>query len=240
MPSYTATKNRFEVKYLVSTRAMAELTAALGEYVIPDPHAGGDGGYGVFSIYWDSPDFRLFWEKVEGLKDRRKFRLRRYLGSEDVFLEIKQRHDRTLQKRRATWPVERVVRAFGDGGQFDWDAVADDPVGAEAVLMAQGLRLTPRVGILYRRRALFGAFDPELRVTFDSRIQYRIAGLDIARPFDTGKYALDPRVTVMEIKYNHRAPVWLTKMIRRYELRIVRMSKYCSAVDRQFFRGQLT
>ena len=240
MPTYTATKNRFEVKYLVATRALGELTGALGEYVVPDPHAGGEQGYSVFSIYWDSPDFRLFWEKIEGLKSRRKFRLRRYVGSDDVYLEIKHRHDRTLEKRRATWPVERAVRAFGDGRQFDWEAVGDDPVGTEAVLMAQGLRLTPRVGILYRRRAMFGAFDPELRVTFDSRIHYRTSGLDIAHPFDTGKYALDPRVTVMEIKYNHRAPIWLTKMIRRYELRIVRMSKYCTAVDREYFRGQLT
>ena len=240
MPSYTATLNRFEVKYLVATRAMPELSAALGEYVVPDPHAGGEQGYGVFSIYWDSPDFRHFWEKVEGIKYRRKLRFRRYLGSDQVFVEIKQRHDRTLQKRRATWPVERVVRAFGDGHTVDWDAVGDDKVGTEGLLMAQRYRLFPRMGILYRRRALFGAFDPELRVTFDSRIQYRTAGLDIARPFDTGKYVLDPRVTVMEIKYNHRAPVWLTKMIRRHELRIVRMSKYCSAVDREYFAGQLT
>ena len=240
MPSYTATKNRFEVKYLVATRALSELTGALGDYVIPDPHAGGEQGYGVFSIYWDSPDFRLFWEKVEGLKDRRKFRLRRYLGSDDVFLEIKQRHDRTLQKRRATWPVERATRAFGDGRSVDWEAVGDDPVGSEALVMVHSLRLAPRVGIFYRRRALFGAFDPELRVTFDSRIQYRTTGLDIARPFDTGKYVLDPRVTVMEIKYNHRAPVWLTKMVRRHELRIVRMSKYCTAVDREYYDNQLT
>jgi SPX domain protein involved in polyphosphate accumulation len=240
MPSYTATLNRFEVKYLVSTRALPELMGALGDYVVPDPNAGGETGYGVFSIYWDTPDFQLFWEKVEGLKYRRKFRLRRYLGSEKVFLEIKQRHDRTLQKRRSTWPVERVVRAFGDGSNLSWDAVGDDPVGSEGLLMAERLRMTPRVGILYRRRALFGAFDPELRVTFDSRVQYRTAGLDIAHPFDTGKYVLDPRVTIMEIKYNHRAPVWLTKMIRRHELKIVRMSKYCSAVDREYYRGQLT
>lgn len=240
MPSYTATKNRFEVKYLVSTRALSDLTSALGDFVIPDPHAGGDQGYGVFSIYWDSPDFRLFWEKVEGLKYRRKFRFRRYLGSDKVFLEIKHRHDRTLEKRRSTWPVERVKRAFGDGRSFDWEAVGDDPVGSEGLVMAQSLRLTPRVGILYRRRALFGAFDPELRVTFDSRIQYRTTGLDIARPFDTGKYVLDPRVTIMEIKYNHRAPVWLTKLVRRHELRIVRMSKYCTAVDREYYDNQLT
>lgn len=240
MPASVATLNRFEVKYLVPTRALPELSAELGEYVVPDPHSGGSRGYGVFSIYWDSPEFTFFWEKVEGLKFRRKLRFRRYLGSNDVFIEIKQREDRTVQKRRAVWSVERTARAFGAGDRLDWDLVEGDPVAAEAMSLAQRLRLFPRVGILYRRRALFGAFDPELRVTFDSRLQYRTTGLDIAHPFDTGKYLLDPRATVMEVKYDHRAPVWLTKLARRHELHIIRLSKFCSAIDREYFEHQLT
>lgn len=240
MPPAVATLNRYEVKYLVATRSLPELLAELGAYVVPDSNSGGAQGYGVFSIYWDSPGFTLFWEKIEGLKTRRKLRFRRYLGSDAAFLEIKHREDRTLRKRRTTWPVERLTRAFGDGQDLDWELAAEDPVVAEAMAMVGRLRLAPRVGILYRRRAFFGAFDPELRVTFDSRIQYRTAGLDLARPFDTGKYVLDPRATVLEVKYNHRAPIWLTKVARRRELRLVRMSKYCSAVDAEFFGHELT
>lgn len=240
MPSSVATFNRFEVKYLVATRAIPELSAELGEYVVPDPHSGGAQGYGVFSIYWDSPELTFFWEKVEGLKTRRKLRFRRYLGGDEVFIEIKQRQDRTVQKRRTVWSVERTAAAFRADGQLEWDLAADDPVASEAMALAQRLRLQPRAGILYRRRALFGAYDRELRVTFDSRLQYRTAGLDIARPFDTGKYLLDPRATVMEVKYDHRAPVWLTKLARRHELRIIRLSKYCSAIDREYFEHQLT
>jgi hypothetical protein len=235
MPATLAALNRFEVKYLVATRALPALAAELGEYVVPDPHSADPRGYGVFSLYWDSPSFTFFWEKIEGLEIRRKLRFRRYLGSEDVFLEIKARQDRTVQKRRAIWPAERVSRAFSDGSRLDWELAAGDPVGCEAMTLIERLRLFPRAGILYRRRALFGAFDPELRVTFDSRLQYRTAGLDIARPFDTGKYLLDPRVAVMEVKYNHRAPVWLTKLARRHELSLVRMSKYCTAMDREYF-----
>jgi SPX domain protein involved in polyphosphate accumulation len=239
MPSYTATRNRFEVKYLVDTRRIAEVTAALGDHAQPDPRSGPDG-YRVFSIYWDSPGFALFWEKIEGLRDRRKFRIRRYGDSANVFLEIKARHDRTLHKSRSEWPLERVVRAFGDGSSLDWSLVEGDKAGTEAMMMVEKLNLAPRIGLLYRRRAYFGGYDPELRVTFDSRIVYRTRDLDISRPFRTGKYVLDPRVSVMEIKYNHRAPIWLTKLIRRHELRIVRMSKYCSAVDREYHRSQLT
>jgi hypothetical protein len=240
MPNYTATLNRFEVKYLVSTRQVPALLAALAEFTTPDPHQAGDAGYGIFSVYWDTANWSCFWEKVEGLKYRRKLRFRRYLGSDRVFLEVKQREDRTLQKRRVAWPVERVLAAFPAAGGPDWDLVAADPVATEAALMIDRLRLRPRMAILYRRRALFGAFDPELRITLDSRIQYSVVDLDVSRPFETSRYGLDPRVTVLEVKYNHRAPIWFGKLARRHQLSVVRMSKYCSAVDRAFFGHQLT
>lgn len=240
MPNYTATLNRFEVKYLVSTRQVPALLGALAEYTSPDPHQESAHGYGIFSVYWDTADWTLFWEKVEGLKYRRKLRFRRYLGSERVFLEVKQREDRTLQKRRVEWPLDRVLAAFPHGQGPDWEIAGTDPVATEAALMIERLRLRPRMAILYRRRALFGAFDPELRITLDARIQYSAADLDVSRPFETSRYALDPRLTVLELKYNHRAPGWFGKLARRHQLSVVRMSKYCSAVDRAFFGHQLT
>ena len=240
MPTTLKPLNRFEVKYLVATRAADELIAELGEYITPDPHSEDQRGYSIYSVYWDSAGWRFFWEKLEGYKQRSKLRFRRYLGCEDVFLEIKDREDRTLRKRRAVWPAERVARAFGDGSRLDWELAADDPVAAAAMTLIERYRLAPKVAIRYRRRALFGRFDPELRVTFDSRLQYRCDALDIAQPFERGKYLLDPRVTVMEIKYNHRAPIWLTKLIRRRELNLVRMSKYCTAIDCEYFERQLT
>lgn len=237
----TDTLNRYEVKYLVATAKVPDLVAEFAPYTTPDPHNEGEWGYPIYSVYWDSEDFLFFWEKIEGVKFRRKLRFRRYGRAPDVFVEIKQREDRTLQKRRLRWPVERVRQVFGEGGQaIDWDAVAEDPVATEVALMIQRLRLRPRMGITYRRRALFGAFDPELRITFDGRIKYHQAHFDIARPFELGRYVLDPRVSVLEVKYNHQAPLWLTKVACRYGLKTIRMSKYCSAVDRHYFGGQNT
>lgn len=234
------TMNRYEVKYLVATRRVPELLADFGPYTRPDPHSS-EWGYPISSVYWDTADFQFFWEKIEGVKFRRKLRFRRYGTSPDVFIEIKQREDRTLQKRRLRWPLEQVRAAYGDGEAApDWDLVAGDPVATEVALMIQRLRLRPRVAVRYRRRALFGAFDPELRVTFDGRIQYHPADFSLDRPFECGREVLDPRVTVLELKYDHRAPQWLTKAVCRHGLQMVRMSKYCSAVDRHWFGGTNT
>lgn len=233
--------NRFEVKYLVATTAVPALLAEFADYTVPDPHDLDGTGYRVHSVYWDSVDFRFFWEKVEGMKFRRKLRFRRYGDSAPVFVEVKQREDRTVQKRRLVWTADEVATVFGDGTRgVDWDAAARDPVSTEVALMIEHLRLRPRMAITYRRRAKFGAFDPELRITFDGRIRYHHVDLDVARPADQGRSVLDPRVSVMEVKYNHRAPKWLTTAVSRRGLEMVRMSKYTTAVDRCYFGGQLT
>ncbi len=109
--------------------------------------------------------------------------------------------------------------------------------GELLALMIERLRLEPRMAIRYRRRALFGQFDPELRITFDGRILYHPRNFSLEHPFEEGTSVLDPRVTVLEIKYDHRAPIWLTKAIGERGLQIVRMSKYCTAVDKHYFGG---
>jgi SPX domain protein involved in polyphosphate accumulation len=232
--------NRFEVKYFVATKAVPSMLEELSPYTKLDPHGDPQQGYPIFSIYWDTARLAFFWEKVEGISQRRKLRFRRYGDAGHVQIEVKQRDDRTLQKRRLKWPVGRALQVFGAGRGVDWAALGDDPVAIEVAHMIDRLSLRPTMGVGYRRRALFGAFDPEVRVTFDSRLLYRPAPVDLARPFKTGSYVLDPRITVLEIKYDNRVPRWLTKFVSRHGLKIVRMSKYCSAVDRHHFGGQNT
>lgn len=243
MKHATDTESRYEIKYLTRVTAIPELVRSLGGYVEPDPHSDPERGYGIYSVYWDSPDWALFWEKVEGLKDRRKLRLRRYVGSPDAYVEVKARADRTLAKRRLRWPAAQVREVFaplaaGEAPEAAWEAA--DPVYREAAAFILRNRLAPRMAILYRRRAWFGVFEPNLRLTFDTRIHYRATGFDLVDPFDTGKYVLDPRVAVMEVKFTGRVPLWLTRFVARHSLPMVRMSKYCSAVDREVFAGQLT
>lgn len=234
------TLNRYEVKYLVDTRRIPELLGEVAPYTRADPHSP-EWGYPIHSIYWDTSDFRFFWEKIEGLKFRRKLRFRRYGNSPDVFIEIKQRVDRTLQKRRVRLPVAAALDALARGGRvLDWEQVAGHDVATEVALMIDQYRLRPRMAVSYRRRALFGAFDPELRITFDGRIRYHPTDFGLEQPFDGGFDVVDPRVSVLEIKFDHRVPNWLTKTIRRHGLMIVRMSKFCSAVDRHYFGGENT
>lgn len=240
MPEYYRRSfNRYEYKYLLPIRRLDRFVADIEPYVEPDRHSG-EGGYPVYSVYWDSPDLRCFWEKVEGLKDRRKVRFRSYEPGGDVFVEIKQRTDRTIQKRRVRWPAERVRDVLGwDVDPERGDEASDDPVASEVLGLRHRLRLGPRMAIQYRRRALFGVREPDLRITFDTRVQYSHRHLEMDRPFACGSYLVDPRLAVLEIKFDDRVPKWLVRTVQRHDLGLQRLSKYCRAVDLEFY-GNLT
>lgn len=233
--------NRFELKYLVPIERIPVLVDALGEYVRPDPYCPDEGGYEIHSLYFDSPGRTFFWEKIEGEKYRRKLRFRRYGDSPDVWLEIKQRIDRTLQKRRVRWPVKRAEQMFLSG-HLDEEALRaeGDPILSEIVFLWRYYGLVASVATSYRRRAFFGSNESNLRVTFDSNVSYHATDLTLVREPERAKVLIDPRLAVMEIKYDESVPLWLCRIVSRFGLDMIRLSKYCTAIDREFYRGGLT
>jgi hypothetical protein len=68
-------------------------------------------------------DLRFYWEKIEGLRFRRKLRIRHYGDRSTiddditVFVEIKQRVNRVTQKRRVALPY-RLARTLCDRRQM--------------------------------------------------------------------------------------------------------------------------
>jgi len=237
---YRRSFNRYEYKYLLPIRRVDAFVADIGPFMAPDPHSGPDG-YRVYSVYWDSSDLRCFWEKVEGLKDRRKVRFRSYEPGGEVFVEIKQRTDRTIQKRRVRWPAERVEAVLGwERNPEAGDEAAGDPVASEVLCLRYRERLVPRMAVQYRRRAFFGLFEPDLRITFDTRIQYSHRHLAMNQPLACGPYMVDPRLTVVEIKFDDRVPKWLIHTVERHELALERLSKYCRAIDLEFYENRVT
>lgn len=236
--AYVRSFNRFELKYLVPIAAARAFADELALHAHPDPHSE-LAGYPVYSLYWDSPELTFFWEKLDGEKLRRKLRFRRYEGRDEVYVEIKQRTDRTVQKRRTRLPLAEALALF-DRGQIDTERESrvSDAVLQEALVLTRQHKLRPAAAVRYQRQAWFASFEPDLRVTFDTRLQYDAHELDLAQPFRTGAYLLAPDWCVLEIKYNERVPQWLLALVRRHGLDVVRFSKYCAAIDLAHFQGR--
>ena len=241
-PGYVRSFNRFELKYVVTHDAMRAFERDLEGYTRRDAHDTDPRGYEVESVYWDSPELTFFWEKIDGQKFRRKLRSRRYgAGSESGFVEIKQRTDRTVQKRRMRAPLAEVGRFFDgleDGGEAAF--APEDPVLQEALFLRSYYNLHPIAAVRYRRKAYFGLFERDLRITFDTGLAFGTHAIDIAGEVDCDRSLLDPRLAILEIKFDERAPLWLVRLVESHGLELVRFSKYCAAVDLEYFEGRFS
>ena len=239
LPDRQENFNRFEFKYLIHQNRIGEIVDALDGYMERDQHCQGGRGYLVRSVYWDSPERDFFWEKIEGFKYRRKLRFRWYDDAADaIYVEIKQRMDRTIQKRRVRWSVDRVRQVFEnrhDSGEDRWA-----PVIAESLVLVDLYQLAPVMAVSYRRLAFHGVHQPRLRLTFDTNARYHRTLLGAGERFEDGEYIVDPEHAIMEIKFDDRVPRWLCRLAVAKELGLVRLSKYCRAVDRAEFGGRLT
>ena len=228
--------NRFELKYIIDAPLRDALCDELARNMRTDQYGDGDGEYRVTSLYYDSPDDACFRSKVAGIKYRRKVRVRTYGAHVDdpaalVHLEIKQRIDRTVRKRRIRVPLEDAdALATGQGGVHLEDP-ADRAVAAEVELLAQTLQLRPACVISYQRRAWVGSeYEAGLRVTFDQLLRARGPERGLG-PGLADHFFMPPTQLIMEVKVNNAVPLWVTRMLGRHQCQLRRVSKYCAGLS---------
>jgi len=226
--------NRFELKYLVSAPLRDALLPEIRERMLPDREGSESGVYRVTSLYFDTPDLAFFRAKREGIKFRRKLRIRIYgnhvPGADPpVMVEIKQRINRTVQKRRmALRSSQAAALCAGDLHETIADP-ADSEVAREVEFLVRSLHLSPTCVITYVRHAfLGGAYEPGLRVTFDEGL--RCAGPERGLEATEYFHFLAPDRLVLEAKANEAIPLWFVRLLARHSVPLQRYSKYCAGL----------
>lgn len=227
--------NRFELKYIVRHLVKERLCEALARQMTLDAHGDADGTYRLASLYFDSPDLACFRAKEEGIRFRRKLRLRiydRFLDdpSAPVHAEIKQRIGKTVQKRRVRVPLATALGWIDGALEPDLSDEQDQVVANEIVVLSRSLNLEPMCVTSYRRQAWVGS-DAEsgLRITFDGDVGCRGPG----RLLGSGEpefLFLPADSFIMEVKVNDRVPLWVTRLVAEHDCALRRVSKYCEGI----------
>lgn len=235
---------RHELKYLIDWQQREAILADLQAYMLPDNHGDSVGQYTITSLYYDSAGYGAYWEKIEGEKLRRKIRVRTYgesvvLPQTSCFLEIKERRNKTLSKRRARLPYQDAERLSDLGDVAERYAEDEDNEDFKSVLdevyyLYRVRQLEPACVVRYNRLALNGGADhPDLRVTFDSELRGRTHDLTLLSTSHAHDvYFLPPELCVMEIKVNQSVPYWLSKLVNKHHCTMRRISKYCRALEK--------
>ncbi|MCB4755567.1 MAG: polyphosphate polymerase domain-containing protein [Elusimicrobia bacterium] len=226
--------NRYELKFLLPLKDFTWLIKDIQYFVEDDPHAEKGNAYKVSSLYFDSRELTLFYEKLDGLRFRRKLRMRTYgLHPQDGFLEIKQRLDQTIQKRRLKRPLGELLSfASQPAPLFHLDSVY-----AEAYSLIKTYDLRPIVVVAYDRHAFVAKNEPGLRITFDQNIRYNTRCLNLPLSIENSRFFVSPTMGVLEVKCNHFIPTWLLTRLNQLEVAQDRISKYCFSINTAVFSG---
>lgn len=227
--------NRYEIKYFVDEMRVPELRRELAARMDTDPYSP-HGGYPVTSLYYDTADLKFYWEKIEGLKFRRKVRMRLYgdpatcTDDRHVQVEIKQRVNRVTQKRRIALPYGTARRWLDGREQIDCDP-SQRPFVNEVDILMDNLDLRPIVTTGYLREAFVGRdSDLGLRVTIDHKVHGRDRDFHFASGGENS-FIIPPKLAIVELKANERVPYWATDLTARLDMSVIRVSKYCQSVE---------
>lgn len=223
---------RYELKYVIEAERALRFAELASEVMEPDPAH--PTGYIVNSLYFDTPDLRFYFEKIDGVDPRFKVRVRWYgtEAPERLFLEIKHRTDQMLAKTRVPLPAAMV-----SGGHLDVIGLADrsEAQDREDAMFIEGLlsRLDLRGWCLVRyfRRPYLTRVNPTLRLTIDTDLRVLPPDEPAARGEGEGKLFLPLDLSVLELKFHYAAPLWLGEMVRYASLAPRRYSKYGSALE---------
>lgn len=229
---------RFEFKYVLSQRLREEVEAELGYFMDLDPYvsSAAEGSYFVRSLYFDDPAYTAFYDKIDGLRSRFKFRLRTYTDQPGdgtpLFLEVKRRTDNLVTKDRVVvdLPVDNEHERGSRLAETVLASAAEGPVCSQFAYDLYRRRLRPVALIDYRRRPYISRFDPEFRLTMDDRLQCTAADSLFPSRGQCSRQGL-PGYAIMEVKFRFHVPSWFHRIIQSYELRRVSISKICRGMD---------
>ena len=195
---------RHELKYIISRSAADLLRRRLPGLMQRDPHAGPTGQYTIRSLYFDDFCFSAYGEKIDGLCERLKYRIRLYNYSLELLkLECKEKHGSLTRKRAATITARQAL-------QLQEVSEVEDAHGLvlelQEKLHRQGLR--PRVLVDYDRTP-FVCADGNTRITLDENLRTRPGSWDLLSSTTAMIPVLEPDQVILEVKFDDFLPGYL-------------------------------
>lgn len=216
-------KFRHEYKFFISYADYLMLRSRLSAVAALDPNAGSSGRYFIRSLYFDNVYDTVLREKIDGVNNREKFRIRCYnKDSSFVRLEKKSKINGLCSKISAKLTAEEVNRIIR--GDIQWMKDSDRPLVIELYTKMQSKILRPRVIVDYNREPYI--FQPgNVRITFDYNIQSGLYNMDLF-DFETPTVTAQVDSILMEVKYDAFLPRIIQDILQQSGRRNSSFSKY--------------
>ena len=212
---------RHEYKYLIS-RADAELLKRrLPHFMERDPHAGETGQYTIRSLYFDDFAGNAFYDKVDGVNYRAKYRIRFYnYDISHMKLEKKEKLG-NLTRKTAQTITKADARALEKGRTpaLQRGLIAE----LQQKISLEGLR--PRVIVDYDRTP-FICRDGNTRITLDENVRTKPYAAKLYASPEAMIPVLEPDQVILEVKFDDFLPGYLADVLADIPRTAMAISKF--------------
>ena len=206
--------NRIDSKYLTEEATLLRVLAdaAAAGYRVLSVEGKRINAYN--SVYYDTPELKMFYDHRNKRLVRQKVRTRAYLESGQAFLEIKRKNNkgRTSKKRIGIEPCELMefagnTEACAYLAKHSWFRVGD---------------ISPVLETAFHRITLVNPALTE-RLTIDTQLRFR--------NFRTQHSCSLEDTVIIELKQDGRAASQMKGILLRHRVKPARVSKYCVALS---------
>jgi len=217
---------RHELKYYLNMADYLVIRSRLSNIASSDPFAGSDGKYRIRSLYFETPDDKALQEKLTGVNEREKFRIRYYNNDTSfIRLEKKEKTANASSKVNCSITKEEVDRILA--GDKEWMINAGRPLLVELYAKMKYLGLQPRTIVDYDRECFI--YTPgNVRIALDSNISTGIYAVNLFDDVPMIKAHGVP-VIILEVKYDNFLPMIIQELVQLPNRRWTAFSKYASA-----------
>lgn len=214
---------RNELKHVIDAGDKAAICANLRAVARLDEHAGPAGQYKIRSLYFDNVYDTALREKIDGVNEREKFRIRYYNGDPSVIhLEKKVKRSGLGYKVSADLTREEAQKIVD--GDVSWMPTCGRALVVElySKMKSQGLR--PKTIVDYERTPFVYA-PGNVRVTIDENIRTGLSCTDFLNP-DCVTIPAGERVILLEVKWDEYLPSVIQRAVQVKNRRAGAFSKY--------------
>lgn len=220
---------RHEIKLYLSYGDYLALRPVMRGILPLDPNTGEKGEYFIRSLYFDDASETSYREKLAGVADRKKYRLRIYNCSDAVIkLECKEKKGDRIRKRSVS--VSRECADKLCRGDFSGLWGMDDPLCKEVLSLANGRGLKPSVVVDYDREAYLHPVS-NVRLTFDKALHAGIESADIFDPKLMSVPVFPDGHIIFEVKYDDILPAHLRGIVSSTAAPKLALSKFTLCRD---------
>ncbi|HEY4415629.1 MAG TPA: polyphosphate polymerase domain-containing protein [Verrucomicrobiae bacterium] len=230
---------RLELKYLIPESAALAVRDYISTHLTLDEFGVGqpDLSYPIHSLYLDSGDLSLYWQTVNGNKNRYKLRVRYYDDKPDspVFFEIKRRMNEAILKQRGG--VTRAGAAELLAGRMPpmEDMLSEDPRHLCALqnfcqMMVQ-IQARPMALVNYRREAWVSTHNNSVRVTMDRQVELDLDATSCMSAKMADPVCVFGKEVILELKFTGRFPAWFGDLVRHFGVRQCSAAKYADGLS---------